>query len=165
MLLHLMYDSMLNRLTVMTKQQMHTFNISDEVDGSPIFYTITYLESSSGRICDSAEIPASSCENKECRNEFNVSTSSCSMSTRIHFIVSATNILGKSINSNSTYIGNYANNNALLTMKLIITYMLILLLQMELINSQEQFSTIQLKVLPVYFLIIRKLLKKRARPT
>lgn len=80
-------------------------NISDEIDGSVTFYTITYSDSASGSNCGSATIPASSCEVGICSNVFEVSSSSCPPSTMISVVVLASNVLGNSSSSRSTYVG------------------------------------------------------------
>ena len=57
-------------------------------------YNINYTNSSSGELCNSVTIPASSCANSVCNHEFDVSSSLCSPSTTLLVIVFASNILG-----------------------------------------------------------------------
>ena len=60
----------------------------------PISYTITYSDASSGRICDSAAIPASSCLNHLCCHTFGEISPSCSSNGDISITLFATSILG-----------------------------------------------------------------------
>ena len=70
------------------------FSISNEIDGSTIFYNINYTNSTSGESCGSVAIPASSCANGVCIHKFNLSSSLCSPSTALSVIAFASNILG-----------------------------------------------------------------------
>ena len=70
------------------------FYFSDGIDGSTTSYTITYSDSTSGRICGSATIPASSCDGGICSCRFDISSSSCLPSADVSVTVFASNILG-----------------------------------------------------------------------
>ena len=87
--------------------QRHTFNISDDIDGSPIRYTIIYSDSSNKKLCsmDIIEASSDSCEEDVCTHMFDVSSSSCSPSTDISVSVFATNILGDGPHSAAIQIG------------------------------------------------------------
>ena len=67
--------------------------ISDNIDGSSTSYTATFSDFTSGSICGSATIPASSCQNGVCRHMFEVSPP-CSSNVDVSINVYATNILG-----------------------------------------------------------------------
>ena len=70
------------------------FYISDGIDGSAANYTITYSESTSGKICDCVTISTSesACISGQCNHMFD--TSACSDFTSITITVFATNVLG-----------------------------------------------------------------------
>ena len=59
-----------------------------------MFYNINYTNSTSGELCNSVTIPASSCTNGVCNHEFDISSSLCSPSTALSVTVFASNILG-----------------------------------------------------------------------
>ena len=71
-----------------------SFNITDEVDGSAIMYTITYIEASNN-ICASQIISPSSCSNGVCLHFFDLSASGCFQSSSLMVSVSASNLLGR----------------------------------------------------------------------
>ena len=70
------------------------FSISNIIDGSTTFYNINYTNSTSGELCGSVAIPATSCANGICVHEFSVSSSLCSPSTALSVMIIASNILG-----------------------------------------------------------------------
>ena len=75
--------------------------ISDSVDGSPVFYNITYTDFSGSTTCGSAKVSANSAScNKSCSH---YSTDICS-STDTMVTVFGTNVLGSGA-SNRTTIG------------------------------------------------------------
>ena len=79
-----------------------SFLVSDGIDGSPLFYNITLLASSTS--CGSAEINASSCRDGICNYEFEVTSTSCSPSTDISVTVFASNVLGIG-EASQTFVG------------------------------------------------------------
>ena len=79
-----------------------SFNISDEVDGSALSYTLTYNNSLSGISCGSATVPASSCVNGVCQHSFTYEGSACSSaSVGVNVSISAANVLGSGPSSYS----------------------------------------------------------------
>ena len=80
------------------------FNITDDIDGSTISYTIIYSDSHSNNSCGLSIISVSSCEGSICSHLFEVSASSCSPSSNINVSIFATNILGDGLLSNSVMI-------------------------------------------------------------
>lgn len=87
------------------------FNISDGVDGSAMFYTVTYTDTVSNSSCHSATLPASNCIGGVCYNNYSIQSSSvdsftaCSIhSPSIAVRVSAGNVLGNSSESMPIYI-------------------------------------------------------------
>ena len=83
-----------------------SFNISDGVDGSAIFYTITYVDSISNSTCHSATVPTSNCIGGVCYSNYSFPSDSitCAHSLNISVRVSASNILGNSSESLPKYI-------------------------------------------------------------
>ena len=77
-----------------------TFNITDEIDGSTLSYTLTYIDGNSGSVCGSAIIPASFCNSGICRHVFNANSSLiCSTSNVYNATVLSTNLLGNGYTS------------------------------------------------------------------
>ena len=64
----------------------------------------TYNNSVSGVSCGSATSPASSCEDRVCRNSFIYDESACSSSTDINITITATNIHGTGSPSDATVV-------------------------------------------------------------
>ena len=86
---------MINSSLIIIHAMQARFSISNEIDGSTTFYNINYTNSTSGVLCNSISIPASSCTNRICSHEFNnIPSSLCSPSTTLSVIVFASNILG-----------------------------------------------------------------------
>ena len=74
--------------------------ITDDINGSPVNYTISYTDSTFGTICGSEVIPASSCSGRVCNHYFDIfESSSCPPSTGITVTAFATNILGRGSSS------------------------------------------------------------------
>ena len=67
--------------------------ISDNIDVSPVSYTITYTDFTSGRICDSFTVPSSICQDGLCRHLFEISPP-CSINNDTCISVFSTNALG-----------------------------------------------------------------------
>ena len=81
------------------------FNITDEVDGSAISYTITYYDATSGSVCGSDTIYTSEsmCIKQKCSHIVNLS-SQCNKSNSIAVTIFATSILGNGSSSNPVNI-------------------------------------------------------------
>ena len=75
-------------------------NISNEIDGSALSYSISYYDSTFSILCGSAIIRPSSCINGTCRHVFDLALSSCIMGTKFILTVVATNVFGDSPVSN-----------------------------------------------------------------
>ena len=76
------------------------FNISDGIDGSTLYYDISYYANSdTDSLCDNATINTSSCIDGVCEHELKASSSPCSSSANIEIIVSGTNRLGSGLPS------------------------------------------------------------------
>ena len=73
---------------------MQDEGILENMDSPPLSYTITYTDSSSGSICGSVSIPASSCSNGLCCHTFGEISSPCSPDGDISIFVFATSALG-----------------------------------------------------------------------
>ena len=69
-------------------------NISNEIDGSALSYSISYYDSTSNILCGSAIIQPSSCVNGTCRHIFDLALSPCIMGTKFTLTVVATNVFG-----------------------------------------------------------------------
>lgn len=67
--------------------------ISDNIDGSPISYNITYSDFASGRICGTFNVPATVCQNGVCHHKSQIA-SPCSPNEDIAVSILSTNILG-----------------------------------------------------------------------
>ena len=81
------------------------FAITDSIDGSATTYTINYRDIVTDKICCSAVIPASLCEETICSHMFEISTSLCPPFTVISVTVFATNVLGNGPTSIPRIIG------------------------------------------------------------
>jgi hypothetical protein len=88
------------------------FNFSDTIDGSALFYTINYTESSSNATCALANIQAASCLNQTCEyTSIKANISACLTSPSIMVTVFGTNRLGNGSTSNPVLIGNQTLSN------------------------------------------------------
>ena len=67
--------------------------ISDDIDGSPISYNITYADLNSGGTCGTFTIPATTCQDSVCLHTYQI-TSPCLPNEGIAISVLSTNILG-----------------------------------------------------------------------
>ena len=81
------------------------FAITDGIDGFATRYTINYRDIVSDKICSSAVIPASSCEEISCNHMVEISTSLCPPFTVINVTAFATNVLGNGPTSIPRIIG------------------------------------------------------------
>ena len=71
-----------------------------------LIYTVVYMDSASGKICGTADIPASLCTpNKACSQIFNFSLSACPSVEDIIIDVFGTNVIGRGPSLNFT-LGN-----------------------------------------------------------
>ena len=71
-------------------------NISDGINGSITSYNIIYSDANSGSRCGSSMIiPDASCQEKTCRDVFNISSSLCSLASDIRITIVAANIIGE----------------------------------------------------------------------
>ena len=87
-------------------------NISEDIDGSTLLYTINYTNSMSGVVCKSIDIPASECANGKCEHDemtpFEIPA--CPDLRHISVTVSATNLLGTGQPSSAITLGNVIVN-------------------------------------------------------
>ena len=97
---------------------MQYLAISDNIDGSPISYTITYTDFTSGRTCNSFTVPASTiCQLQNglyaCHHMFTISPP-CSPSNTTSISIFATNVLGDGPCSNPVIFSciSYGFNNS-----------------------------------------------------
>ena len=67
--------------------------ISDNIDGSPTSYNITYSDFSSGRICGTFMIPTVTCQDGVCRHKSQIALP-CSPNKDVSVSVLSINILG-----------------------------------------------------------------------
>ena len=67
--------------------------ISDNIDGSPTSYNVTYSDVTTGRVCALYSISAAMCQDGVCRHKSQIA-SPCSPSDDISVSVLSTNILG-----------------------------------------------------------------------
>ena len=72
---------------------------TDGFDGSAISYTINYTDLTSGVVCASKSILASSCVKEICEDNFRVSTTFCKSSSHITVTIWGMNVLGKGLPS------------------------------------------------------------------
>ena len=84
--------------------------ISDDIDGSPISYNITYSDVTSGRICGTFSIPAATCQDGVCRHTSQI-TFPCLPSDDITLSVLSTNILGSGPPSQSVVFSLIADSD------------------------------------------------------
>jgi hypothetical protein len=76
------------------------FNITNEVEGSPLYYSVTYTESNSGFQCDSFNISSfSACSDGVCLCSTSLPSSCFHLSGVITISLSATNRLGRGLSS------------------------------------------------------------------
>ena len=68
--------------------------VHENIERPPVSYTITYTDASSGGICGSATIPASSCLNGMCCHSFGEISPPCSSDGDISISVFSTSISG-----------------------------------------------------------------------
>ena len=69
--------------------------ITNNINGSPVNYTIVYTELTFGTICGSEVIPASSCNGRVCNHYFDILVSSSCPPSTVEVTVFATNVLGR----------------------------------------------------------------------
>ena len=82
----------MHEIVILSKFVQDSFSISPEVDGSALYYTVTYAESTTGNICGSTIISAFSCKQGACVCSL---PSLCyRLSGAITISLSATNSLG-----------------------------------------------------------------------
>ena len=84
------------------------FNISEGIDGSPMFYTVNYTVSGTYIMCATSTISTSSCTNGVCEHMLEIPSSICPPSSSITVIVSGTNRLGEGQASNPVSIPGWA---------------------------------------------------------
>ena len=83
------------------------FNVTEHVDGSPISYTVTITDTTSGIPCGSAIIKASSCVDGLCNYVYEVISLPCPPSNSISVAVYATNIFGDGVPSSPYIAGTF----------------------------------------------------------
>ena len=83
--------------------------ISNDIDGSPISYNITYSDFTSGRMCSTFSIPTATCWDGVCQHTSQIA-SPCSPNDDISVSVLSTNILGSGPPSQPVIFSLEVNN-------------------------------------------------------
>ena len=70
------------------------FNISNDLSGSTIYYSISFIDVDFGVMCGSTNVSASSCMEGMCEHTYSFCSYACLNSENIIVNVLATNVLG-----------------------------------------------------------------------
>ena len=80
-------------LVILILSIQDSFNISNTVDGSALYYTMNFIGTSSV-ICNSSNVSVSSCSQRICMVP-PVQLARCSQTGNVNIVVSAVNLLGE----------------------------------------------------------------------
>ena len=87
------YSTIMNFPLIQTLSKQDSFNISNTVDGSALYYNVNFIDSNSV-VCNSSNVSAPSCSQRTCILS-PVQLTSCSHTGNINVTMSAVNLIGQ----------------------------------------------------------------------